>query len=100
MPKVLFTLLKSPYETNELRFMERVAEGNEKGVMLFEDAIYYATIEQFRNELLNQNFLIYVIGEELEARGQGKPHAEGVEIIDYDTAVDILMEKYDKVVSL
>ncbi|UCE38544.1 MAG: sulfurtransferase complex subunit TusB [Thermoplasmata archaeon] len=100
MPKVLFTLVRSPFEKDEIHTMETVAANNEKGVILFEDAIYYATSEHKRRELLSKDYLIYAIKEELDARGHGEFSAEGIELIDYDEAVDIIMERYDKVISL
>ena len=100
MPKVLFTLLKSPFEKDEIQTMEVMAKDNEKGVILFEDAVYYAFFESTRNELLSRNFSIFAIKEELEARGFEGFAAEGVEVIGYDAAVEIIMERYDKVVSL
>ena len=99
MPKVLFTLVRSPFEKDETHTMDTVAANNEKGVLLFEDAIYYATVERKRKELLSKNYSIYAIKEELDARGHGEFSAEGVELIGYDEAVDIIMERYDKAVS-
>jgi sulfur relay protein TusB/DsrH len=99
MPKVLFTLVRSPFEKDEIHTMDCVAAGNEKGVLLFEDAVYYATVEQKRKELLSKNYAIYVIEDELDARGLKKFSTEAIELIGYDEAVDIIMEKYDKVVS-
>lgn len=100
MPKVLFTLLKSPFEKDETHTMDTLGGNNEKGVLLFEDAVHYATIEQFRKNLLSKNYSIFAIKEELDARGYEKLSAQGIEIIDYDRAIDIIMEKFDKVVSL
>lgn len=97
---LLFTLLKSPFEKNEIVTMDSIAGDNEKGVILFEDAVYYATSEQIRKELLSKNYSVFAIKEELEARGYSEFTAEGVEMIDYDAAVDIIMERFDKVVSL
>jgi tRNA 2-thiouridine synthesizing protein B len=100
MQKILFTLLRSPFEKSELELMESIAGDCEKGVMLFEDAVYYATTEQFLDELLVKKYSIYAIEEELEARGLKVPQTEGIHLIDYNTAVEMIMEKYDKVVSL
>ena len=66
MSKVLFTLLKSPFEKNEIRTMEIMGGENEKGVLLFEDAVYYASFEPTRQELLSRNFSIFAMKEELE----------------------------------
>lgn len=100
MAKVLFTLLRSPFEKDEIHSMDTIAGNNEKGILLLEDAVYYATIEQIRNELLLKNYSIFAIKEELEARGYSELTFEGVELIDYKAAIDIIMEKYDKVISL
>ena len=99
MPKVLFTLVRSPFEKDEIHTMDTIAASNDKGVLLFEDAVYYATVEQKREELLSKNYSIYAIKEELDARGHSEFSAEGIELIGYDEAVDIIMERYDNVVS-
>ena len=100
MPKVLFTLLKSPFEKDETHIMDKLSGNNEKGVLLLEDAVYYAAIEQIRKDLLSKNYSIFAIKEELEARGYEKFSAKGIEVVDYDTAIDIIMEKFDRVISL
>jgi tRNA 2-thiouridine synthesizing protein B len=99
MSKVLFTLVRSPFEKDETALMEVMAQDNEKGVLLFEDAVYYATVEEKRKELLAKKYSIYAIKEELDARGFSGFNAQGIDLVDYDTAVDLLMERYDKVVS-
>jgi len=99
MPRLLFTLLKSPFEKDDIATMDIIAKDNEKGVLLFEDAVYYATVEKKRQNLLQKKFSIYVIKEELEARGYENFNADGIEVIDYEKAVDIIMEEYDKVIS-
>ena len=100
MPRLLFTLLRSLFEKNEFRTMDSIVGNNEKGVLLFEDAVNYATVERSRNELLLKNYSIFAIKDELEARGYPEFNAKGVEVIEYDTAIDLIMEKYDKVISL
>lgn len=100
MPRVLFTLLKSPFEKDEIHTMDTLGGNNEKAVLLFEDAVYYATNEQIRKDLLSKNYSIFAIKDELDARGYEELSAQGIEVIDYDKAIDIIMEKFDKVVSL
>jgi sulfur relay protein TusB/DsrH len=100
MTNVLFTLLKSPFDSNELHTMELIAKDNDKGILLFQDAVYYATTKRFREELLSKKFSIYALQDELTARGFGAQSVEGIEIVDYDRAVDLIMEEYDRVVSL
>ena len=100
MSQIIFTLLKSPFEKNELENMNVIAGNNDKGVVLFQDAIYYATVDRLRNELLEHNFKIYAIEDELDARGYGSFSEEGVDKIGYTEAVELIMEKNDKVISL
>jgi sulfur relay protein TusB/DsrH len=99
MPKVLFTLVRSPFEMDEIHTMDTIAQENERGVLLFEDAVYYAAVKDKREELISKDYSIYAIKEELDARGYDQFSAEGVELIGYDEAVDIIMERYEKVVS-
>ncbi|UCE73868.1 MAG: sulfurtransferase complex subunit TusB [Methanomassiliicoccales archaeon] len=100
MPRILFTLLKSPFEKNEIHNMEIIAGSNEKCVILFEDAVYYATVKEIRENLLSKNYIIYAIKDELKARGYDAFSEEGVEKIDYEMAIELIMESYDKVVSM
>jgi sulfur relay protein TusB/DsrH len=100
MVNVLFTLLRSPFESNELNTMELIAKDNGRGVLLFQDAVYYATMKPLREELLSKNYSIYALQDELAARGFGAHSVDGVEVIGYDRAVDLIMEEFDKVVSL
>ena len=100
MVKVLFPLLKSPFEKLEFDVMRAVAKDNEAGVLLFQDAVYYATTDHMRNSLLEKCYRIHALGDELAARGFGAFSAKGVEIIDYDRAVELIMEEYDSVISL
>jgi sulfur relay protein TusB/DsrH len=100
MANVLFTIIKSPFESNEFQIMEILAKDNDKGVLLFQDAVYYATMERFREELLTHGYAVYALKDELAARGFDKAPIEGVQTIDYDRAVELIMEEYDRVISL
>ena len=100
MANVLFSLLKSPFESNEMHIMDVIAKDNDRGVLLFQDAVYYATMKRFREELLSKKYSIYALQVELAARGFDTESTEGVEIIDYDRAVELIMEEYDSVISL
>ncbi|XRP96216.1 sulfurtransferase complex subunit TusB [Methanocaldococcus sp. 16A] len=95
---VLFILLKSPFECNAIELMERLRDGNNDGVLLAEDAIYYATVSKVKDELLKKGYKIYAMQDDALARGFD--NIEDVELIDYETAVDLIMEKYSKVISL
>lgn len=100
MISVLFSLVKSPFESNEIQTIDSIIGDNEGGVLLFEDSVYYATTENLREELTGKNYSIFVIAEELEARGYQNFSAKGVEVIDYARAVELIMERFDRVISL
>nr|WP_236953696.1 DsrH/TusB family sulfur relay protein [Methanocaldococcus bathoardescens] len=51
-----------------------------------------------RDELLKKGYKIYAMQDDAIARGFD--NIEDVELIDYETAVDLIMEKYSKVISL
>jgi tRNA 2-thiouridine synthesizing protein B len=100
LKRILFTLLKSPFERNEIENMDIISRDNERCVLLFQDAIYYATTDAIREQLLQKNYTIYALEDELEARGFESFSKSGVRIIDYEGAIDLVMENNDKVVSL
>ena len=94
MRSVLFIILHSPFEKSMVSRMEMVAGDAPKGVLLFEDGIYYATHPVFREALLKKGIKIYASETGTRARGceTGIPD---VEFVDYDRAVDLIMEEYD-----
>jgi len=93
----LFILLKSPFECNAIEVMEKLKDGND-GVLLAEDGIYYATTSSMRNKLRELGYKIYAMEDDAHARGFET--IEETELIDYDTAVDLIMEKYNQVITL
>jgi len=95
---VLFTLSKSPAESNKIPEMERLVGDRWGGVILFQDAVLYAHEERHRKQLMDSGFAIYAMRDELEARGLPEP--EGAKAIGYEDAVELIMEGYDQVVSL
>jgi tRNA 2-thiouridine synthesizing protein B len=94
---VLFILLKSPFECNAIEIMEKLKDGND-GVLLAEDGVFYTTVSKIKNELLERDYKIYAMQDDTLARGF--EDITGVELIDYETAVDLIMEKYSQVITL
>lgn len=94
MKSVLFIILHSPFEKNMVSRIEMVGGDAPKGALLFEDGIYYATHPKFRDTLLKKGIKLYVSEPCTKARGceTGIP---GVEFVDYDRAVELIMEEYD-----
>lgn len=97
--KMLHTVNKSPFEKNSLTSCLRLAkEGS--GILLMEDAVYGAlrgtsvTDEVARR---TKDFKFHALGPDLAARGLSeKPIIDGIEVIDYEGFVDLVVE-YDAV---
>jgi len=100
MPSKLFILLKSPHEFTGLGMIKDIAGADESGVILFEDAAYYAVDKKRSGELLSVVKNAYVMKDDLAARGFEGKAAQGYREITYADAVDLIMEKYDQTITL
>ncbi|QLH74450.1 MAG: sulfurtransferase complex subunit TusB [Methanomassiliicoccales archaeon] len=100
MPSKLFILLKGPHEFTGLEMMKHIAGDERSGVILFEDAAYFAVDKKRSAELLKVVNEAYVMADDLAARGfEGKANA-GYRPITYHEAVDLIMEKFDQTITL
>jgi len=100
MSSILFILLKSPYEYHSLENLNKIAGNEKRAVVLFEDAVYFAVDKKKSTELLDLVDKVYVIADDLHARGFGEQLAEGYQVIDYPAVVDLIMEEYDQTITL
>ncbi|WP_019176412.1 sulfurtransferase complex subunit TusB [Methanomassiliicoccus luminyensis] len=100
MVSKLFILLKSPTEYPDLDNLTALGGEDKIGVLLFEDAVLFAVFEGKRAELQNAADIIYVMRDDLEARGFAGIAGEGFEEIDYPRAVDLIMDEYDRTITL
>jgi sulfur relay protein TusB/DsrH len=67
------------------------------GALLMQDGVYFATTDHGRR-LLDGGVEVYALRDSLDARGiLGRVH-EGVMVVDYGDAIDLIMERYDIVV--
>ncbi len=93
--KMLHTVNKSPFEKNSLSSCLRLAK-NGGAILLIEDAVYGALQgPSVSGEITNRSgdFKFYALGPDLAARGlSGKPIIDGIEIIDYEGFVDLVVE--------
>lgn len=91
---MLFTVNKSPFQTDNLRSCLRVAT-RETPILLYEDAVYAAaagtSLEPMMKDAL-QNHEIYALDPDLDARSVDRL-IKGVKIIDYHGFV-MLVEKH------
>ena len=94
---ILHTVNKSPFEKNALSSCLKHSKAGD-GVLLIEDAVYGALKGTSATEQVtgaSGAVSLYVLGEDLAARGLGKERLiEGIEVVDYGGFVD-LVAKHD-----
>jgi sulfur relay protein TusB/DsrH len=100
MQSKLFLLFKSPHEFTGLDMIENMSGSAKRGVILFEDAAYYAIDPNKGKKLLEAGKEVYVMKDDLAARGFAGRAMAGFKEIDYHEAVDLIMEKFDQTITL
>lgn len=100
MSSTLFILLKSPHEYHDLDAVAALGGDDRIGVLLFEDATLFPMFEDRREEITDVADEIYVMGDDLEARGFKGKAGKGFQVIDYPRAVDLIMKEYDQTITL
>jgi sulfur relay protein TusB/DsrH len=93
-------MLKGPHESCDLDLIERIAGDDRKGAILFEDAVYSSVFPKKAEDLKARVDEVFVISDDLKARGVDDRLIEGFQVVDYPRAVDIIMEEYDQTVTL
>jgi len=91
---LLHTVNKSPFEKNSLKTCLRIAvEGS--SILLIEDGVYAAMSGTSLNGALGDagnRLQFYVLGPDLKARGLDEQDVlEGIEVVDYDGFVDLVV---------
>lgn len=97
---ILLVLLRSPHEYSSLDHVAAIGGDEETAAILFEDAVYFAVVKGKREELLAVTDKVFVIADDLEARGFGPKVPMGFEVIDYPGAIDLIMERYDQTITV
>ena len=100
MTSVLFIMTKSPHESTGLELLPSLAGESERGVMLFEDAVYFAADQKSAKHLLEHVQEAFVLKDDLEARGFGGCATGKFREIDYHQAVEVIMERYDRTITV
>lgn len=100
MKSLMYIVLKSPFVSDVQETIETLSGESEKAVLLFEDGIYYATHSEKRKKLIESNIKIFAISDDLQARGYADFSDPGVEVMDYGAAIELIMEKYDSVITI
>ena len=62
-----------------------------------QDAVYFAVSDQGLM-LMDQGVRVYALRPSVEARGLSDRVHEGVHLVDYHQAIDLIMDEYDIVV--
>ncbi|MBM4237231.1 MAG: sulfurtransferase complex subunit TusB, partial [Euryarchaeota archaeon] len=94
MVSKLFILVKPPSEYHSLNQIKKIAGDDKRAALLFEDAVYFAADRRKSGELLDAAGEVFVIADDLEARGFGEAVPEGYTTIDYPRAVDLVVEEF------
>ncbi len=75
--------------------------GHDVGVLLVQDGVLMADKGcEHARRLVNNGVVFYVSRPHMESRGLTSRLAITATIVDYDQMVDLLMEQYDKVISI
>ena len=99
MASILFVMLKSPHENPNLELVKDLGGQSKKAAMLFEDAVYYAVDKKASKHLSEQVDEVFVISDDLAARGFDCSIGGKFKAIDYGQAVDLIMQ-YDRTITL
>ncbi len=100
MVSKLFVMVKPPSEYHSLDLFKKIGGNDKRAALLFEDAVYFAVDRRKSGELLEAAGEVYVIADDLEARGFGGAVPEGYTAIDYPRAVDLVMEEFDQTMTV
>jgi len=100
VPSVLFILTKSPHESTGLELIPAIGADSKKGAMLFEDAVYFAVDKKASKHLSELADEVFVLKDDLAARGFKGCATGKFQEIDYHQAVDVIMERYDRSVTI
>lgn len=77
------------------------ASGHEIGILLAQDGVY--SIDKGCNtssDIKSLEVPVYAIKHHIEERGLGDRLKVDAEMVEYGRAIDLIMEQYDKVISL
>lgn len=99
MASTLFIMLKPPYEYHDLD-MIKTMRSEKTAALLFEDATLFSVCERRRKDLLDVVDEVFVIDDDLEARGFKGKAGKGTQVVDYPRAVDLIMDDYDKTITM
>ena len=99
MKSIAFVILKSPYEVDSTGLIKTLAKYEKRSVILLEDGVYWAVVEEKLKNLLDTCAKIYAASDDLKARGFDE-FSDSVNAVDYERIVEVLMEECDQIITL
>ena len=96
----LYLVLHSPFECDCPEHIERFSGKADAGVLLIQDGVYYAVNPEKREALHKRNLKVYALDLCLTARGFEDFRNDGVEIVNSQRAVELVMDGYDGVIRM
>ncbi len=100
MTSKLFIMLRSPHEYRSLDAIAALGGEDRIGVLLFQDAVMFPLCGDRRDELLDVADEVYVMSDDLEARGFKGQAGPGFREVGYPEAVDLIMEEYELTITI
>jgi len=100
MPKTAFLVLKSPQEIDPTHVMKRFVDKQDASVILVEDGVYQATVEESAQKLTESAHEVLVSQEDLEARGFSASDLKVGKVTDYPGIVDCIMERTERTITI
>lgn len=95
MKTMLHLVNKSPFDRNALDSCLRLAKAG-SSVLLIEDGVYAAMSKAAYAEAIGkrmEDLTFYVLGPDVSARGlDDTPLIDGINVVDYDGFVDLVVE--------
>ena len=96
MISMLHLINKSPFERNALDSCLRLAKAG-SSILLIEDGVYAALANASDAEAIAarmEDISFYVLGPDISARGLSDiPLIEGINVVDYEGFVDLVVEQ-------
>lgn len=99
MKSIAFVILKSPSEGNPTDLIKTLAKDAKISVILLEDGVYWTVQKDKKKHLEDLKAEIFSAKDDLIARGFDEV-TEGVNVVDYESIVEVIMEECDKVITL
>jgi sulfur relay protein TusB/DsrH len=95
--KALLMINQPPFGCDLGKHLEVARRAASAGALLMGDGAYFV-IEEHGGPILEAGVRVYALADSVDARGLGDRVMDGVELVDYDRVIDLVMEDHDVVV--